>query len=572
MRIFLILLLALGFVSQSTANTSYEYERVINYHSDVFIQNDCRVLVKEKIKVYANGGDIKRGIFRELPLSYRYQGGNFHVGFELVSLTRNGKSENYHTENVSNGIRIYTGSENVFLTTGVHEYELTYIVDHVLSILDDVDELYWNVNGNGWLLPIDSLSANVYLPDGATMVRDTAHTGKRGETGNDYKSWEIEGGMHFESTQMFFDSENLSFAISWDKGHMKYPTKWDNFLHWLKTYVLFIVGGIGILFAFLSNFILWWKYGRDPKPGTIIPLYYPPKGMSPAECAYLKKAGKQDKEMFGANLISLAVKRYLNINATETAGKGSKKEYTLTKSTEREKKELTEIEQSFLIDLMGSKDSLIIKEGKYNARVASAAKKLNEDIDAKQKDLYYKRNRHLSARTYFVPGIFAIILFTLLYFYGGNPFIPIMAVALQIMVSVLFIRLLEQPTAEGRKKMDEIAGFEMYLKYADKERIRLTNPPTMNFAHFEENLAYAMALGVAEEWEGQFEAVEIQDFKQGRLPYYHGLPLYSMSGFSSQLSSAISSASIPPSSSGSSFSGGGGFSGGGFGGGGGGGW
>ena len=572
MKLILNLLVGLSLVFNSLAQSNVEYERVIKYHSDVFIQNDCRVLIKERIKVYASGAEIKRGIFRDLPLSYRYQGGNYHVGFELVSLTRNGKAENYHTENVSNGIRIYAGSEDVFLTTGVHEYEITYIVDHVLSFLDDVDEFYWNVNGNGWLLPIDSLSANVYLPDGATMVRDTAYTGKRGETGNDYRSWEIEGGMHFESTQMFFDSENLSFAIAWDKGHLTYPTKWENFLHWLETWVLFIVGGIGILFAFLSNFILWWKYGRDPKPGTIIPLFYPPKGMSPAECAYLKKAGKRDKEMFGANLISLAVKGYLKIDSNKENGSSGKKVYTITTTPSSSKKELTEIERSFLNDLMGSKDLLIIKEGSYNAKVASAAKKLNEDIDTKQKDLYYKRNRHLSARTYMVPGIFALVLFSLLYFYGGNPFIPVISIALQITVSVLFIRLLEQPTAEGRKKMDEIAGFEMYLKYADKERIRLTNPPTMNFAHFEENLAYAMALGVAEEWEGQFEAGEIQDFKEGRLPYYHGLPLYSMAGFSSQLSSTISSASVPPSSSGSSFSGGGGFSGGGFGGGGGGGW
>ena len=178
MKLILNLLVGLSLVFNSLAQSNVEYERVIKYHSDVFIQNDCRVLIKERIKVYASGAEIKRGIFRDLPLSYRYQGGNYHVGFELVSLTRNGKAENYHTENVSNGIRIYAGSEDVFLTTGVHEYEITYIVDHVLSFLDDVDEFYWNVNGNGWLLPIDSLSANVYLPDGATMVRDTAYTRK----------------------------------------------------------------------------------------------------------------------------------------------------------------------------------------------------------------------------------------------------------------------------------------------------------------------------------------------------------------------------------------------------------
>ena len=119
--------------------------------------------------------------------------------------------------------------------------------------------------------------------------------------------------------------------------------------------------------------------------------------------------------------------------------------------------------------------------------------------------------------------------------------------------------------------MDEIAGFEMYMKYADKERIRLTNPPTMNFQHFEENLAYAIALGVAEEWSGQFDPKELEDFRTHHMPYYHGAAIASFTDFSSTLNSTISSASVPPSSSGSS-SGGGGFSGGGGGGGGGGGW
>jgi hypothetical protein len=66
--------LLLLLVTVTTLLRGQEYERIIRYHSDLFVQKDCSVLIKEKIKVYANGQSIQRGIFREMPLSYEYKG------------------------------------------------------------------------------------------------------------------------------------------------------------------------------------------------------------------------------------------------------------------------------------------------------------------------------------------------------------------------------------------------------------------------------------------------------------------------------------------------------------------
>ncbi|TNE77686.1 MAG: DUF2207 domain-containing protein, partial [Bacteroidetes bacterium] len=423
-----------------------EYERIKHYHSDIYVQKDCKVLIKEKIKVYANGVQIKRGIFRDIPLSYQYKGGNYHVDFDLISLTRDGKPESYHTEYLSNGIRIYAGSEDVFLESGDYEYEITYVVDHVLKYLQDFDELYWNINGNGWQFSIDSLTADVYYPEGAEYVQSIAYTGSYGEAGTDYESWEFEGGVHYSSTRILSGGENMTVAVAWSKGALAYPTAWDNFLHWIKTYILLVVGGLGILFSLIVNLLVWWRHGRDPKPGTIIPLFYPPTGFSPAECIYLKRAGKKSDEMFGSNLISLAVKGYISIDSNKEKGFGGKKVYTITKDDSRKKKELTEIEEQFLNKLMGSKDLLVIKEGKYNAKVASARTYLDTKIDQKQKEVYFKRNRHLSARTYIVPVITGILQALALWQLGGHPAFAFGPVFIQIVISFLFIRLLEQPT------------------------------------------------------------------------------------------------------------------------------
>src|SRR3989338_7396070 len=136
------------------------YEHILSYHSDIYVQKNCHVKVVETILVYAEGVNIQRVIFRELPPSYLYKGGNFHVGFELQSVRRDGRPEPYHTEFMSNGIKIYAGDANVFLPAGYYTYEFTYDVSHVLHFDEKFDELYWNVNGNGWEFTIDSLSAN----------------------------------------------------------------------------------------------------------------------------------------------------------------------------------------------------------------------------------------------------------------------------------------------------------------------------------------------------------------------------------------------------------------------------
>ncbi len=171
-----------------------------------------------------------------------------------------------------------------------------------------------------------------------------------------------------------------------------------------------------------------------------------------------------------------------------------------------------------------------------------------------------------------MPLLLTVGLGVLAYwFYGG--LIPVIVVGgiAHLILNIVFNRLYEQPTSLGRQKMDEIDGFKMYMKYADVNRIKAINPPDLSFDHFEENLPYAMALGLAKQWQGKFDPVMIEEKMHTHMGYFHGISVAHFTSFSSSLSSAISSAATPPSASGSS-SGGGGFSGGGGGGGGGGGW
>ena len=160
---------------------------------------------------------------------------------------------------------------------------------------------------------------------------------------------------------------------------------------------------------------------------------------------------------------------------------------------------------------------------------------------------------------------------------GSIPVLIILGIT--IFVNALFYHLLKAPTLVGRKIMDGIEGFKMYLSTAEKDRLNLLNPPDRTPELFEKYLPYAFALDVDQEWAEQFSDVlsRVTVTEQSNAhQWYSGSsagPFRSASftsGLGSALTSAISSASSAPGSS--SGGGGGGSSGGGGGGGGGGGW
>jgi uncharacterized membrane protein len=145
--------------------------------------------------------------------------------------------------------------------------------------------------------------------------------------------------------------------------------------------------------------------------------------------------------------------------------------------------------------------------------------------------------------------------------------------------NLLFYWLLKAPTPSGRRILDKIEGFRMYMTTAEEERLKVLHPPEKTPELFERYMPYAMALDCENEWNDKFAAVLAAAAIGGASGvavghWYHGSGNFGSRDFSdslgSSMTSAISSSSVAPgSSSGSS---GGGFSGGGGGGGGGSGW
>lgn len=124
--------------------------------------------VTETIRVKAEGYKIKRGIYRDFPLTFTGDSGAVQrVDFSIDKIERNGQDEPYRTETIDGGIRIYIGDPDVFIPRGEHLYSITYQTGRQVRYRADFDELFWNVTGNAWEFPIREASATIMLPQGA---------------------------------------------------------------------------------------------------------------------------------------------------------------------------------------------------------------------------------------------------------------------------------------------------------------------------------------------------------------------------------------------------------------------
>lgn len=114
-------------VLAATCAPASAVERILQFISDVKIEKNSDLLVTETIRVQAEGYEIKRGILRDFPTRYTGRDGRrVEVGFEVLSVTRDGRPEDYKTEGMSNGVRIRIGNASQTVSFGPHTYVIRY--------------------------------------------------------------------------------------------------------------------------------------------------------------------------------------------------------------------------------------------------------------------------------------------------------------------------------------------------------------------------------------------------------------------------------------------------------------
>ncbi len=568
---FLFLLAFLVFVGTAHAQTG---ERILGFHSQIDVHEDGSMTVRETIRVYAQGQQIRRGIYRDFPTSYRDAHGNrIVVDFNVQEVLRDGSPEPYHTRRLRNGVRVYFGHEDRQLSRGEHVYTFTYRTAQQLGYFDEHDELYWNVTGNGWGFQIDSASARIVLPEGiaAADITVEGYTGKYGSTETSYVA-EVDGPStaKFAATKPLAPGEGLTIVVAFPKGFVAQPTVAQKIELRVQNRSgdLAVLGGTLLVLGLYV--IVWLRVGIDPPKGHILPTEHPPEGLSPAALRYIQRMGP-DPKTFSVALIAMAVKRYLQID--HQGGKN----FSILRG-DADESALTTEERAIADSLFDGRDSIELDQKNHGVigRARSACfRVLGEEL----KGEYFNRNAW-----YLLLGILLSVaaLAAGLAVSQGNPsWIFAFCAVVLIATSILFGFLLKAPTREGRRVLDEIEGFRMYLNGDGMARFSPQAEPEALGRHFEQFLPFAIALNMESPWADEFtralSTTAPQQHTHAYYPvWYHGAAwdTAGAQGFTSSLSGTfagvVTASSIAPGSS--SGGGGGGFSGGGGDGGGGGGW
>ena len=298
-------------------------EFIRSFDSDVQVAKDGELTVTETISVRAEHSAIRHGIFRDFPLVFRDGAGAQHeVTFSIVSLERDGYTEPYHTERMHDFIRIFAGDKDALVSYGEHTYVLRYRTGRQLRWFDGKAELNWNVTGNFWNFPIYAARYTLHLPDNARVARWTAYTGRLGARGIDWTGGiGVDGVLAVQTTRAMFSGEGLTVVAELPDGAVEPPSAQTLLWYELFDYRRWVFGSVGFLVVLGYYFAAWEAVGRDPKGGTIIPLFHPPEGVSPALANYIRDwgFGREKWRAFTAACLSLAVRGLIRLNQSGKA-------------------------------------------------------------------------------------------------------------------------------------------------------------------------------------------------------------------------------------------------------------
>jgi uncharacterized membrane protein YgcG len=554
-------------------------ERIKSYNSVVEIHVDGSIDVTENISVHAEGHDIRRGIYRDFPTIYKDRIGNgFHVGFDVISVERNGVTEPWFTEQKPNGIRVNTGNDNYLPVPADYTYTFKFHTTRQLGFFPDHDELYWNAIGTGWMFPIESGVVEVHLPVPVPIAQMHAegYTGSQGSKGNNYEAELTAPGVAtYRLAKPLEPYEGLTIVLTFPKGIVIPPTGADKTRSLLEDNRGVLIAIVGLFVALFYMVTQWQRVGRDPKKGIVIARYEPSAGHSPAGLRYMQLMA-YDMKCFTGDVLALAVAGRLRIHQ-EKHFFGD--QWSLERTQPESPSKISAGQQALLAGLFpGGEDTLILKNS--NASIMSAARMAHIAVlGPEYQPEYFNKNNGKVVLASVIAVVFAGGAQALSNGYGTT-LITIITV-LMIVSAIIFKRLICAPTLKGRALLDEIEGFELYMTVAEKQELAsMRGPneePVLDAKRYEALLPYAVALQVEDAWTKKFTdaaGAAAAAAAANNMGWYHGsAPISSLGNFSnaigSSLSSSISSAATAPGSS--SGSGGGGSSGGGGGGGGGGG-
>ena len=554
--IILLFLAASSFVFAGQAKAK-EHIRAFDVTAELL--EDSSLRITERIRVNIEHVNIKHGIYRIIPMSQKTANGNskYH-NYDFEAITLDGEKVDYAEATRDNNIAVAIGSEKRRAPLGEHVYEIRYRTTNHVLFFEERDEIFLNVTGNDWKLPIDAASFTFILPGGVVNILETtAFTGARGERGSDFV---MEAKNVFRTTRPFAVGEGLTVAVAWKKGLVAplpvSPSGWiaDN-----QEVCFLAIFGLIALYYFVSK----RRLKEDVPP--VIPIFSAPEGMAPGYVAALKDKNNTGR-ILQADIIGAAVNGVLRLDM-----KDAKNIVLHGKEPGKRPKEWIEQYCDRVVSTLLSPENpcdLETQQGKMQAGETHNSLKTEY---ARQQNVLWRNNLLMKftggaltfilacgmamAVDYDMDGgqdktVYGILLFVMymlgvmgsfcshfgrqkgkgllgrgalfllsgiLYLFGfwmlwanmeGNPSACVGQIGV-FCACTFFMKLLPNfsRTPKAMEPYAQILGLEMYIRTAEKHRLAVINAPEDTVEKYEEILPYAIALDCADAWQKRFDSL-----------------------------------------------------------------
>ncbi|HEU6450116.1 MAG TPA: DUF2207 domain-containing protein [Gemmatimonadaceae bacterium] len=570
---------------------------ITSFNSSYTVRPDRTIDVVETILV--DFGPLqKHGIYREIPVRYRkvvgpglpIGAGTMKVDLDVLSVTD--ASGHRLPIKVTRGsrVRIRIGDADE-LVTGKQSYIIHYRLASGLGFFQDHDELYWQVTGTEWPVPILHAAANVTIATpAAAIASDTTgwsawcYAGWAESSSNERCAAAITGSAeyHFESGRLD-PGEGLTLVAAFPKGIVPAPTAADKAASAAATW--WPVALPPIVLLFMASF--WWRNGREPSVGSIVPMWRPPEGLPPGAAGALADQ-KADMDDVVATLLDMAVRGYVTIHEVQLGGPlGIASGDSFVAKTLRSigigdtDWELRRTDKPANGELVSYEASVLngVFEGMPCRRMSDLHNEFYKHLPDIKKKMYgflvekglFPKNPESVRNRYILVGV----LFDVLGFWlaiGLQNVIVGIGLVVTGLIFFGFANAMPKKTLAGARAWRDLEGLKEYIRRAEKSQLEFSQGPERTTQLFETLLPYAVALDVSDIWVKQFATILASSpptwytgNTPGRFDVHHF-----QSGISDFRSAAAKTMGSAPGSS--SGSGGGGSVGGGGGGGGGGSW
>src|SRR2546426_275039 len=256
-KVPLVLLFVTLAATSLSAQRSYSIE---HFEARIRVNRDASIDVTETITARFVGS--YNGLYRTIPVEYRTaQGLNWTLGVSLQS-AQDDAGQDLRTETSRQGHYI---KYKIWIPGAVNATRtllLRYHATNGLRFFDEHDELYWNVTGDEWEVPIQAATAEIELPLGTPGARAIAFNGVYGSTARD-ATVTIDGNIvRIAMPHPLGYHEGLTAVVGWDKGVVTAPTVTDRAIETASSNWPLLIPIPVFLFAL-------WRWGperRRPPP------------------------------------------------------------------------------------------------------------------------------------------------------------------------------------------------------------------------------------------------------------------------------------------------------------------